>query len=71
VVKEKEINRKIYSVSYPHPGYCWAARREVLADGFFDLNIVGNGDQHMAFAFLGRSMESYMKNNEPIECLHE
>ena len=30
VAKKKEINRTKYSVSYPHPGYCWAAQRKVL-----------------------------------------
>lgn len=46
IVKGKEVNRDKYSTSYPHPGYCWAARKEVIesAGGFFEINIVGNGD---------------------------
>lgn len=46
IVKGKEVNRNKYSTSYPHPGYGWAARKEVIvaAGGFFEINIVGNGD---------------------------
>ena len=44
VAKKKEINNKNYKNSYPPPGYCWVARVAVLENGFFEKNIIGNGD---------------------------
>ncbi|TWT43075.1 hypothetical protein KOR42_45350 [Thalassoglobus neptunius] len=39
---------------FRHPGFAWAARREVLPDGLFDLNIVGEADSWMAHTFSGK-----------------
>ncbi|WP_092053810.1 hypothetical protein [Planctomicrobium piriforme] len=39
--------------TYGHPGFAWAARREVLENGFFDRNIVGGGDTWMCYTFAG------------------
>lgn len=37
-----------------HPGFAWAARREVItAAGFYDRSIIGGGDRIMLFAFSG------------------
>ena len=37
-----------------HPGFAWAARREVLDKiGFFDKHIAGNGDCYIFFAIIG------------------
>jgi len=40
-----------------HPGYCWAARRDVLErmGGLYDRGVVGHGDLVMALAFSHRS----------------
>jgi len=38
---------------YGHPGFGWAAHREVLKHGFFDRHIVGGGDAWMCYAFDG------------------
>lgn len=39
-----------------HPGYAWAMRREVWdkLDGLLDISILGAGDHHMAWAFVGK-----------------
>ena len=39
-----------------HPGFAWAARREVLnrCGGLYPFTLVGNGDTLMALAFMGR-----------------
>ena len=44
---------------YGHPGYAWATTKEnILAMGeFYDCGILGNGDKHMAGAFIGKSDE--------------
>lgn len=36
-----------------HTGFAWAARREVLAHGLYDVCIAGSGDHMMAHAFAG------------------
>jgi len=36
-----------------HPGFAWAARREVMEQGFYDRSIIGGGDRIMLFAFSG------------------
>jgi len=38
-----------------HPGFAWAARREILeaCNGFYDACIIGGADRVMAHAFLG------------------
>lgn len=33
-----------------HPGFVWAARRELVADGLYDRCILGGGDMAIAFA---------------------
>lgn len=38
---------------YGQPGGCWAARREVLADGLIDSNIIGGGDSMQLAAWSG------------------
>ena len=38
-----------------HPGFAWAARREVItASGFYDRSVIGGGDRIMVNAFTGR-----------------
>ncbi len=44
-----------YGYTFPHPGYCWAIRRSAF-DGIgrlIDFAILGAGDHHMAWAFVG------------------
>ena len=37
-----------------HPGFAWAARREVITSaGFYDRSIIGGGDRIMLNAFTG------------------
>lgn len=41
-------------VAHGHTGYAWAARRDLLDRyGLYEMLICGNGDHHMAHAFLG------------------
>lgn len=46
--------RGIRSV-YAHPGFAWAARREALPQGLFDLHLTGGADTWMAYCFCGRT----------------
>lgn len=48
------------TLEYPHPGYCWAARRDTLErlGGLFELGVSGSGDHHMALAFIGKAARS-------------
>ena len=36
-----------------HPGFAWAARREVMVHGFYDRSIIGGGDRIMLNGFTG------------------
>ena len=36
-----------------HPGFAWAARREVMVNGFYDRSIIGGGDRIMLNGFTG------------------
>jgi hypothetical protein len=49
---------------YGHPGYAWATtKNNILEMGeFYDMGILGNGDKHMAAAFIGRIEEGFLKN---------
>lgn len=42
-----------------HPGYAWAMRREIWdkIGGLLDISILGAGDHHMAWAFVGKPMQ--------------
>lgn len=42
------------SSSERHPGYAWAARREVVQHGMFDRGALGSGDLIMAYCMIGR-----------------
>lgn len=43
-----------------HPGYAWAARREAIdaLGGLMDHAILGAADRHMAWALIGRGLET-------------
>lgn len=43
-----------------HPGYGWACRREAwdAMGGIVDFGILGSGDNHMAYAWIGKVRES-------------
>lgn len=45
---------------YPHPGFAWAINRWAydMIGGIADFSIVGNGDNHFAYAMIGRVRES-------------
>lgn len=47
--------RQGVSFEKAHPGFCWAARREVLEEigGLYDYHIIGSGDTVMTFGFYG------------------
>lgn len=38
---------------YGRPGLAWAARREILTDGFYDAHVLGGGDAAMLYAWTG------------------
>lgn len=44
-----------------HPGYAWAATREVIDNlgGLMDYSILGSADNHMAHCFVGRAENSF------------
>jgi hypothetical protein len=63
------------NISFPHPGYAWAARREAIdgIGGLMDWAILGSADHHMAWAFVGHVMKSYpgnLHNNYLKRLLH-
>lgn len=43
------------TIEFPHSGFAWAARRELLdaTGGLLDRSILGAGDHHAAWSFLG------------------
>jgi hypothetical protein len=47
--------------AYPHSGYFWACRRELLdwTGGLFDLAGMGSADHHMALALVGKVERSF------------
>lgn len=53
------VSRKGYGclgsyLDHGHSGYAWAGRRDVLAEhGFYEANILGNGDLNIALAMFG------------------
>lgn len=42
--------------AYGAPGFAWAARREAIPDGLYDLDIVGGGDCHLLASWLDETM---------------
>jgi hypothetical protein len=46
---------------YPHSGYFWACRRELLdwTGGLFELGGMGSGDHHMALGMVGKVERSW------------
>lgn len=46
--------------AYPHPGYAWCIRRNILNDigGLIEVSGLGAGDHQMAMAFIGRIQNS-------------
>lgn len=52
------------SNDYPHTGYAWAARRDMIdhVGGLFDLAAMGAGDYHMALALVGHAAKSVPGN---------
>lgn len=57
--------RKGYT--FGHPGYCWAARREVLESigGLYEDAILGSADHNMALGLLGRVSETFPADISP------
>lgn len=49
---------------YPHTGYVWATRRDILnkVGGLFDLAAMGAGDYHMALSIIGYADKSIPGN---------
>ena len=54
-----------------HPGFAWAARRELIAaggpggGGLYDRHVVGGGDRAMALAWLGRPKSDGPQDRAP------
>ena len=49
-----------------HPGFAWAARRDVIeASRFYDRSIIGGGDRIMLNAFTGHGANSFGKKVSP------
>ncbi len=46
---------------FGHPGYAWAARREIIDElgGLYEAAVLGSADHNMAMAMLGRAAESF------------
>ncbi len=49
---------------YPHPGYCWASRRDTLdrIGGLFEFGGMGAADHHQAVAMLGLVTRSFPRD---------
>ena len=58
-----EQNLQYKPGQYGHPGYAWATTKDnILAMGeFYDKGILGNGDKHMAAAFMGKYEDGFYK----------
>jgi hypothetical protein len=54
--------------SYPHPGYAWAARRDVLErlGGLIEASGLGAGDHQMAMGFIGHVDKSVHSETHPV-----
>ena len=52
---------------YPHPGYCWATKRETLnlIGGLFEYAGMGAADHHQAVSLLGQVTKSFPKEVAP------
>lgn len=50
-----------HGYEFAHPGYAWAARRDVLdrLGGLIETGVAGAGDHHMALAMLGKAHWSF------------
>jgi len=62
----KHVSGKIaHSYAIWHPGYAWAARRDVLdrIGGVMDFTVLGSADHHMAFALIGKIQEALKLGN--------
>jgi hypothetical protein len=57
---------------YPHSGYFWACRRELLdwTGGLFELAGMGSADHHMALALVGLVERSYPAGTSSSYRLH-
>jgi hypothetical protein len=57
---------------YPHSGYFWACRRELLdwTGGLFELAGMGSADHHMALAFVGLVERSWPAGTAPSYQAH-
>lgn len=55
-VKPQKNADPLNPYAYPHPGYAWAYRREVLeaTGGFIEVSGLGAGDHQMAMSFVGK-----------------
>lgn len=54
-----------------HPGYAWACTKKAYTkmDGLYDVNILGSGDNCMAFSFIGHSVA--IQNSEKTDAYKE
>ncbi len=57
--------RKGYT--FGHPGYAWAARREIIEawGGLYETAVLGSADHNMALGFLGRITETFPADISP------
>lgn len=53
--------------TFGHPGYAWAARREILEEigGLFEFAALGSADHNMALGLLGRITETFPADISP------
>lgn len=53
-----------YGLNHWHPGFAWAARREAWDSigGLIDVGILGAGDNHMGYGFIGEIDTPYSVN---------
>lgn len=54
--------------SYPHPGYAWAARRDVLErlGGLIEASGLGAGDHQMAMGMIGHMEKAVHSQTNPV-----
>jgi hypothetical protein len=59
-IKQAASSKNIYNYQYGHTGFAWACTREFYenVEKLLDFAILGAGDAHMAYASVGRVMDT-------------
>ena len=75
ITKKSKDNGGIFTKNiFWHPGFAWAARREVIKEvgGVMDFTILGSGDHLMALSFLGETdrINSFDFSQEYLQAIY-